>query len=133
VKRLIRLRLLLAWLLILALPLQGHAGTHALMCAAGVDVHPHGAQARACHRHAAPDARVAQAHQHTDGHKYTDTHKHAAKAGSCPACSLAAALATAPPPLVFERPVSGAIPFCRPYLPSVDPALPDRPPRVAAA
>ena len=109
----------------LALPLQGYAGAHMLMCSADTGAHARHAAAPPCHG-------GAQAGLHG-----ADTHlaKHdGAKAGSCAACSLLAPMAIGLPlPPDLDGPVSTAIPFHARRLPSVAPALPDRPPRPVAA
>jgi hypothetical protein len=125
-------RLLLAWVLMLALPLQGYAGTHMLMCSAGTAVHaPAPARVPPCHAHAAmthADAAAPLAAHHADAGRH-DAAKH-----GCAACSFVAAMAPgALPPLVLHESVSTVIPFRSPSLPSADPSLPDRPPRPSHA
>jgi hypothetical protein len=70
--------------------------------------------------HCAPDA------GHGDGHD--------AGSGACTACCIGAAMAPAVLPAVVLTPSHFvSIPFRASHLPSVDPALPERPPRTAHA
>jgi hypothetical protein len=133
----IRLRSLLLWpllwLALLALPCGAQAAA----------VPPcHHAQAGAVHgaalHHAAvasylPAAMLAQA-----GHDRSCTlHGHGHERGcasSCGACCAAVALAPAPPSAPpAAAPAFVAIPFRAGHLPSVDPSLPERPPRTLFA
>jgi hypothetical protein len=134
-------RLLLAWLLLLALPLQGFAGARMPLCNAG------GAPTQAAPAHAASHDHAAMLRAQAAGHHavHAGAHdgagpdqaspgKHGAKTGACASCCIGAALAPAlPVPPVPERPVSVPIPFFAGHLPSVDPVLPDRPPQAALA
>jgi hypothetical protein len=126
-------RLLLIWLLMLALPLQGYAGTHMLMCSPGAGPHIMTTAAAPaltppCHAHAGP-AHTADAAHAAAGHH--DTGKHGATGhGACAACAFVAAMAPgALPRLAVHTPASTAIAFRSPSLPTADPSLPDRPPR----
>lgn len=135
-------RLLLAWLLAFALPLQGYAATHMLLCSAGVGAGAHHTAAAGsatsaqhappCHGDAA-QASAEPASQHDAG-KHDPTKHDTAKPGSCAACIAAAPMAAGGLlPLAVDGPVTTAIPFRTRRLPSVDPSLPDRPPRFNAA
>lgn len=114
------LRSLFVWLLLLALPIQGMAAVARMLphVAATATVHaapavPH------CHDMAsAADAGKTAGTHHPDKHH-----------GVCADCCIAAAPVPAPfvPPAC--APPSVAIPFRAGHVPSVDPALPDRPPR----
>ena len=101
---------------------------------------PAGAQAAAmppCHHaqmhvmHGQAEARAACGHEGGQDHHRGHARSHCA---NCPACCAGVALA--PPPLA-ALPAAGpafvAIPFRAGHLPSVDPALPERPPRVHLA
>jgi hypothetical protein len=125
VKRIVRL--LLLCILALALPMGAYAG--AGMAVPGATGHVGYAAHAPCHD-AAPQAGVDV----TDMRDMHDTHdmqaKHGAKAGSCAACCIGAALApTLPFPPPLAHPDSLPIPFHAGYLPSVDPVLPERPPQ----
>ena len=118
------LRSLFVWLLLLALPFQGLAaarmlpsvGTPAAMTAA------HAAPAaQSCHDMAA--AHAAQAGKAAGGDRH-DNHR-----GTCPGCCIAVALAPAPLVPPAFAPPSAAIPFRAGHVASVDPTLPERPPR----
>lgn len=119
-----RLRFLLLlpllWLTLLALP----AGAQA---AAMPPCHHAQAQAGAAHpaRLGGMGIEACALHDHGAGHGHD--HRHCV---NCPACSAGMALAPAPataPPA--GGPAFIAIPFRAGHLPSVDPALPERPPR----
>jgi len=115
----------------LALPLQGYAGTHMLMCSA--DAGAPAPRALPCHGDSAQPAHHAVPRSDHRADHHADRHD-AAKPGSCAACSLLAPMATAAvAPLALDGPASTAIPFRAPRLPSVDPVLPDRPPCADAA
>jgi len=149
---------LLAWLLLLALPFQGLASAAMLPCAAGVPAQvaaPAMAMDSAVHDHAAMQA--ATAAQARDGHCATapgvghhggdcgashDGHHggttHGVKikscAASCAACCVGAAMAPAMPAvLALTASHFISIPFRAGHVPSVDLALPERPPRTLLA
>ena len=112
------LRSLFVWLLLLALPIQGMAAVARML--------PHVAATA----HAAP----AVPHCHdtasaADAGKAAGTHHPGKHHGVCADCCIAAAPVPAPfvPPAC--APPSVAIPFRAGHVPSVDPALPERPPR----
>jgi hypothetical protein len=121
------LRSLFVWLLLLALPVQGvaaaarmlpHAATPAAMAAA------HAAPAvQHCHD-AAPAADAAKA----AGNHHPDKHH-----GACADCCIAAAPVPAPVVPPACAPPSVAIPFRAGHVPTVDPTLPERPPRQLVA
>ena len=129
------LRSLFVWLLLLALPFQGVAAARMLpsVGAGNVMAAVHAAPAmHPCHemglaaavKHVAPaDAGIRTADKHTAGKHH----------GSCADCCIAVAPIPArivPPAFA---PPSIAIPFDAGHVPSVDPALPERPPRFLAA
>jgi hypothetical protein len=118
------LRTLFVWLLLLALPFQGVAAAR-MLPSAGV---PHtmasvpaAAAAKSCH-----DAHPAAADHHQDKHK-------AKYHSACADCCIV--VAPVPAPLVPPAfaPPSWAIPFRVGHVPSVDPVLPERPPRLPIA
>jgi hypothetical protein len=129
------LRSLVVWLLLLALPYQGLAAARMLPCAQ--PLHPavaaahapagagaHGA-ASACPMHAAPAAHAA----HLDAGR-----DHGHGGGACAACCIGVAPAPTPIlPLALGPPDFIAIPFNAGPMTSVDPTLPERPPRSAFA
>lgn len=116
------MRALIVWLLLLALPFQGLAAARMLP-----SVSAPAAQSTA---HAAPvvkhchDMAAAKA---TDG---DHRHKHRSVCGDC--CIVVALVPVPLVPLAFPPP-SIAIPFRAGHLASVDPSLPERPPRRLAA
>ena len=142
------LRSLFVWLLLLALPFQGMAAARMLPsvgAAAGTVTAPvHAAPAHATPVHAAPSAHPchgmpatatathtvatdAGADVHAGGHADGKHH------GPCADCCIAVAPVPArivPPAFA---PPSIAIPFHAGHVPSVDPTLPERPPRLSAA
>ena len=137
------LRPLLVLFLLFALSFQGMAAASMLPCAPGAPApaampmdapgHDHQAmlraQAAAAHDHAAM-AHAGGVHdtgQH-DGHDG----KHGG--GSCASCCVGAAMAPAAPlRLALARPDFIAIPFRAGHVPSVDPAVLERPPRLSLA
>lgn len=144
-------RPLLVWLLLLALPFQGVAAASMRPCVAvassaaapmGAPGHDHAAmlraQADAAHGPGQPSAAYGGAgHGACDGHDGHDSHdghdgRHGG--GSCASCCIGAAMApTVPPRLALARPEFISIPFQPGHLPSVDPSLPERPPRAILA
>ncbi|QJE02746.1 hypothetical protein HH212_24340 [Massilia forsythiae] len=140
-------RSLLVWLLLLALPFQGVAAARMLPCVAdGIGArtamaapahatmaHDASASARAsCHD--ASGAQSAARGQPHDGAASHDGAKSHPGASHCAACCIGAAMASALPPLpAMPSPPSASIPFRAGHVPSVDPALPERPPRTALA
>lgn len=119
------LRILIVWLVLLALPFAGVASAASTCCP------PVGAQPM--HYHDGGERHHACAQHHADAQDHGG--KHAAKCAHCAACCTAAMLAPlafAQPPLV--PPASGhAIAFDAGHMPTVDPDHPERPPRFARA
>jgi hypothetical protein len=134
-------RSLLVWLLLLALPFQGFAA--AGMLARGpsmsmsmhepADAHAAAPMAKAMAAHGAHCAAHAQPAGQQHDAPLQDGH-HGGKAGACADCCAGAAMAPAVlPALVLAPPHFISIPFRAGHVPSVDPALPERPPRTALA
>ena len=126
-------RLLLVWLLLLALPFQGLATAGMLPCAPALPSH--------AMAHDKADMATPKDHSAADGHcaaeagpgKVHGGH-HDGKSGACGDCCIGAAMAPALlPALVLAPPRFISIPFRAGHVPSVDPALPERPPRTALA
>ena len=135
------LRTLTLWLVLLAVPFQGFASAAMLGCGvgnmghtmpapsapgdAGAEHAHHGMHGGAHHAMSAPDA---------GDNQHSPQHHGNAKCGACSACSIGAAIVPAP---VFALPVHApprlAAPFSAGLLPSVDLALPERPPRFILA
>ncbi|NIA52786.1 hypothetical protein HAV22_03855 [Massilia sp. TW-1] len=115
------LRSLFVWLLLLALPVQGVAAAARMLPSVAAPA----AMAAAHHCHdtapAADAAKAADAH-HPDKHH-----------GACADCCIAAAPVPATVVAPACAPPSVAIPFRAGHVPSVDPALPERPPRLFVA
>ena len=135
-------RPLLVWLMLLALPFQGFAAAGMLACvpapaAAASGGHDHAAMLRAlaAARHDGHDqASMAHADRHRDGGAVTQDEHGRHGNGSCASCCIGAAMAPAVQPrLALARPDFIAIPFRAGHVPSVDPVLPERPPRPTLA
>ena len=140
------LRTVIVWLVLLAVPFQGFAAAAMLGCAGGhlpapvvttvatpaADLH---AQHAMHAMHAMDDGAshaAATAHDGGDGHGMQ--HHGSAKCGACAACSIGAAMAPAPAlALAVHAPPLLAVPFAAGHVPSVDLALPERPPRLSLA
>jgi hypothetical protein len=131
------LRSLFVWLLLLALPFQGVAAARMLPSVGAGNV--------AAAVHAAPSTHPchemgpgAAAGHTVDGATAADKHaadKHAAGKGhgACADCCIAVAPIPARVVPPAFAPPSIAIPFRAGHVPSVDPSLPERPPRFLAA
>ncbi|MFC5458869.1 hypothetical protein [Massilia niabensis] len=135
------LRSLIVWIVLLAVPFQGFASAAMLACGPGHaapatvpvpdagqmhDGAAHGAAHGMSHDMSGHDhAAMAQAVQ-DDAPEHDSAHA----CSACSACSIGAAIAPAVPPAL---PVHAApllsIPFADGHVPSVDLALPERPPR----
>jgi len=138
-------RFLLVWLLVLALPFQGIASASMLARVPSmmtkVQADEHAPMSGAMDAHGGHCAAMQQAalQQHTLQHnpQQDDPQQaghHGGKAGSCADCCAGAAMAPAVlPALVLAPPHFVSVPFRPGHVPSVDPALPERPPRTALA
>lgn len=123
-------RTLLVWLLLLALPFQAVAAAGMLasapepmaMAMTPMAVsHAHAGQSAHCAARAASSPDVAH-------------DAHGGKSGSCATCCVGAAITPAALPALGLQPADFiSIPFRAGHVPSVDPSLPDRPPRAALA
>jgi hypothetical protein len=114
------LRTLFVWLLLLALPFQGVAAARMLPSA---DMSQTTASAPA----AAPAQHCHDMHQGATGDpagKAQNKHH-----GACADCCIVVAPVPAPAVPPAFAPPSWAIPFHAGHVPSVDPVLPERPPR----
>lgn len=122
------LKALLVWFMLLAVPFQGFASATMLLCAPL----PVGSAPGVQHEQNAPAAGTA--HQHHEAGAVADqSDQHAGgKCGSCSECCIGALIA---PSRLASLPVAAphyvAIPFDTGEVPSVDLALPERPPRFA--
>jgi hypothetical protein len=129
------LKVLIVWMTLFAVPLQGFASATMSLCAppAAAALHDHKHQsmaddtdapgAHAHDQHAGPDMR---ADHHPAAHHHT---------GKCGACTTCGSCVTMAPALIAVLPVSAApssvtVPFEQKILPSVYLTLPERPPRV---
>jgi len=135
------LRTLILWLVLLAVPFQGFASAAMLGCGVGNMGHPAPASP------APADMRAEHAHHGMHGAEHHampaadagDQHHSAqhhgdARCGACSACSIGAAIVPAPVlALPVHAPPRLAAPFSAGLLPSVDLALPERPPRFILA
>jgi len=131
------LRSLFVWLLLLALPFQGVAAARMLpsLGAGKVNVTVAVRAAPAMHpcHEMGPAAAVKHVAAANAGTRTADKHTAGKHHGSCADCCIAVAPIPArivPPAFA---PPSIAIPFDAGHVPSVDPALPERPPRFLAA
>lgn len=108
---------LLVWLLLLSLPFQAVAAAAMLPCAIVNQSH---------HEHHAADHSAAS--HHGSGVVHHTTHKAHAGCGSCTACSPAVMTSAALLPLSDRAPTCDPQAFVPGFLPSVDLAMPERPP-----
>jgi hypothetical protein len=104
--------------LLLTLPFQGFAAATMLPCAPAMPAHDH----------------AAMMHHGADMRHDPGTLHHEAKCGNCAACCPGAAMAPASPlnPPLAPAPLAFT-PFAPGHLQSVDPSLPERPPRTSRA
>lgn len=117
-------RFLLVWLLLLALPFQGLASASMLACAPAVS-----APAMVAKTAGADGGHCAAHHPNRQRHHGHGDH-HGGKAGACSACCVGVAMAPAALPALAAAPSRFiSIPFRAGHVPSVDLALPERPPR----
>jgi len=126
-------RLLLVWLLLLALPFQGIASASMLARMPSVPMSlPAAGHGAHCAGMAKQDV---QPRKHVGNHLGAKTGSCARScARSCADCCAGATMAPAAlPALVPAPPHFISIPFRAGHVPSVDLALPDRPPRTALA
>lgn len=129
-------RLMLVWLMLLAIPFQGIASAAMLSCAhdaMGTPAHTAGtASAGHCHDDA-PQATAAMHHADTGSHDASG-HDHDGRCSACAACCMGAAIA--PLPAIAAAPPAPALlhaASANHHLPAVDLALPERPPRLSLA
>ena len=108
-------RALIVWLLLLALPFQGLAAARMLPAVSAPAVMHAAPAVKSCHEMSAPKANDGD-HQN----------KHRSVCGDC--CIVVALVPVPLVPPAFAPP-SIAIPFHAAPLASVDPSLPERPPR----
>jgi hypothetical protein len=116
------LRTLFVWLLVLALPFQGVAAARMLPSAGMPQASaPAAAPAQHCHGMTRPA-----------GGEHPDKPQNK-RHGACADCCIVVAPVPAPfvPPACAQP--SWAIPFRAGHVPSVDPVLPERPPRLPVA
>jgi len=132
-------RFLIVWLLVLALPFQGVASAGMLLCAPALPSAPVAPQAiphamdGKPHDHAAMLKAMAAAEPRHDGHGH-DGRSQDGKSRTCADCCVGAAMAPAMlPVLALAPPQFISIPFRAGHVPSVDPTLPERPPRATLA
>lgn len=120
----------LFWLALLVLPAGAQAAAAVAPChQAQVQVRTAAPQqdAAAAQVAGAADRQPCASEQPGCGHAGKLDH---GRCGNCPACCAGVALASAPlPALPAAGPAFVAIPFSAGHLPSVDPTLPERPPR----
>jgi hypothetical protein len=128
------LRVLIIWITLLAVPLQGFASATMSLCA------PPPAAAQHDHDHASmtDDADSSDVHaddEHAGPGMQTDHHHPAShhQSGKCASCATCGSCVSMAPPFISVLPASAApsitVPFEQHILPSVDLALLERPPR----
>jgi hypothetical protein len=131
-------RSLFVCFLLLALPFQAFASASMLPRVVNASTSAHEAPAAGlppCHQQIGNDhhaqAKPSSAHDSHDSHGI----QHAkGKCGSCAACCVGAAMTPGlPAGLTLVPPRNASIPFLAGHLPSVDPALPERPPSTLLA
>jgi hypothetical protein len=137
------LKSFLVWLLLLAVPFQGFASATMLVCAplssaaqaqrhtAAIPAHDHSAMlasSAASPHHCGGDAAC-----HTSG-KTKAGHHADSKCNSCASCCVGAAVVSSQENRINVEPQPFfAIPFACGYVPTVDLALPERPPQAIRA
>jgi hypothetical protein len=137
------LKSLIVWVMLLAVPLQAFASATMLLCApvsVSMESNHQGAVAEAPHQHDVATSLTAASvtgdfqdavsdHRHN---KVDTAHHHAdGKCGSCAGCGCGACMVpsfTSSVPVVASH--FESIPFHLGHVPTVDLALPERPPRV---
>jgi hypothetical protein len=136
------LKILIVWVMLLAVPLQAFASATMLLCApasVNSENHHHRATAEALHSHETPATLTAASfHSPVQGmvldhvHSKPDTaHHHVdGKCGSCASCGCGASMAPSFASIVpHVAPHFGSVPFYLGHVPTVVLALPERPPR----
>ena len=127
------LKVLIVWMTLLAVPLQGFASATMSLCA------PPAAAAQVDHDREpmADDMDIASAYAHHEqpgptvqSDHHPASHHHTAKCAACATCGSCVSMA---PSFIALLPASASpsltVPFDQRILPSVDLALPERPPR----
>lgn len=121
------LRVFVAGLLVLALPVQGFAAVSGGIC---MGLGHHG-DAAAMHDHSAPagdqDDHAALEHHH-DGDSSSGKHAGDGHCAPCVACCAAAAIAAFPPPVFADRSVTPLVPASLAAFHTIEPQRLDRPP-----
>jgi hypothetical protein len=124
------LKVLIVWITLLALPLEGFASASMCLCGPpAVAHHDHGHASM--HEHAAPSGHhVAKAAPGAPADRHAAQDHHCAKCAACAACGSCMSMAPACM-TVLPAPASTSVtvPFDQQALSSVDLALPERPPR----
>ncbi|MGJ7509884.1 DUF2946 family protein [Variovorax sp. GT1P44] len=127
----VRLRAVLLWLVMLAVPFQGYAAVAMAFCApSGVEL-----QAGLVHDHASHDHAASQtAHEHEAGDQASHQHHQddqgaSHKCGNCAACHSVGMTPTLEPILLKGLPQADLL---EPFYPvaSISPPVPQKPPRV---
>lgn len=139
----ILLKSLIVWLMLLTVPFQGFASATMLFCApiqtpaaattaAGVPAAGHDHQAMLMEQGARHAASNPSADHHDTSSASAAGHHDGAKCNSCATCCFGASMT---PSQASRMPVEAqqfaAIPFEIGFVPTVDPALPERPPQAS--
>lgn len=120
------LKAVLVWFMLLAVPFQGFASATMLLCA------PLPVSSAPSVQHEQHAAHAGTAHQHHEAGAGQSDHHAGGKCGSCAECCIGALITPSYlPTLPVAAPHYVAIPFDTGEVPSVDLALPERPPRFA--
>ncbi|GAB3458504.1 hypothetical protein GCM10027321_14230 [Massilia terrae] len=124
------LRILIVWLVLLAVPFAGFAQAATSCCPPG-GAHAMQQTRAEMHHHDGAGHHACAGHHGTQDH----TSKHDAKCANCAACCTGAMLAPLAfaPPAVTPPPSTHAIAFDIGHVPTVDLDHPERPPRFARA
>jgi hypothetical protein len=125
------LKVLIVWMTLLAVPLQGFASATMSFCA------PPAAAARHGHDHASmadasgPAAHAGHAGPEMQAGHHPPAHHHSGKCAACATCGSCVSMAPSFPALLpaSASPSSIYVSFDQRILPSADLALPERPPR----
>ncbi|MEO7581218.1 MAG: DUF2946 family protein [Massilia sp.] len=134
-------KLLIVWIMLLAVPLQGFASATMMLCAP--EAAAASAMPRVGHDHQAMLAAQDSAHHHRhvvaahdaaagegDSHAGKADHHGAGKCGACSTCCYGAAMAPSNVlPVGSAGPAFETIPFAAGHAPAVDLAGPERPPQ----
>ena len=126
------LKALIVWILLLAVPLQAFASVTMFLCApasVSVESDHHRVAVEAPHQHDSQVQGASSAQSHDKAN--TVHHQAGSKCGACASCGCGAGMMPSLPSTVAAvAPHFESVPFNLGHVPTVDLALPERPPRV---